>query len=193
MAGELLTLEELQRHLGDQVAEDGELLDRIRLQAISEFVRDCHREHRPFQDAESGRVEVRDGTGTREVWVDYPVGALTALTLGRTATPDETLDVSDPEVISWKEGDRRIVRVDGGVFGCKGSPNYVRVTYDAQADLPVDAANAVKRRAAAYWRESGTGEATAERRLGGLEDLPLPSDPDGGWDEAVTAHQEIPV
>ena len=184
---ELLTLGELTDFL--KIEGDQGTLDEIRLQLLEQFERETNRVGRPFQGDEAGRVEVLDGNGCRTLYLDYPILVLTSITLGRVAPFDETLDVSDPDVVSYRVGGRRIVRTDGGVFGCAGSPGYVTVTYDAGEDLPIDAALAVKRKAAAIWRESNRPQATAERALDDTEGLPAADDVNVDWDLAVSAHR----
>lgn len=185
----LLALDELQAFLGGETSEDSDLLERILAQVELQFLRATNRLGRPFQDAQSARVEVQDGTGSGFLFTDYPIAALTVpITLGYASPWDESLDPSDASVLQFLEGGRRVARVDGGIFGALDRPGYVRITYDAAADKPEDVKLLFKRFAGAIYHESNTDEASSERRLGGNEDLPLPLDLTQAWDEAVRAH-----
>jgi hypothetical protein len=176
----------------ESVGDNG-LLEALIAQVEAAFLRAVNRADRPFQPAESGRLEVLDGTGGPALFLAYPIQAVTAITLGYESPWDETLDPADPAVVVWAPGRRRLVRVDGGVFGCAGRPLYARVTYDAQADEPEDVKLAIVRVVDALWRESGSGEATSERDLPDAAELPLVADQDPFWRAAVDAHLEVTV
>lgn len=146
MASALLSVADLKIALNDTATSvDGDkryerLIDDV--QAI--FEAEVGRSRRPFAGAQTGRIEVHDGNGDVELLLDYPVGALTSVLVGAdTAEPDETLDISDKQVLRYGVGQHRLMRVDGGVFGCDGDPRVVHVTYDAAADLPQKAKAAV--------------------------------------------------
>lgn len=127
------------------------------------FTRACLRADRPFQPQEANRVEVKDGTGTRLLYLDYPIVALTHIKIGPdSSAPDETLDVTDKDVVRWKVGSKRLMRIDG-VFGCKGDPLVIEVKYDAGEDLPPAAAAAVKAAAALLYRRGASDGSTSEQ------------------------------
>jgi hypothetical protein len=187
----LLSLEELQQFLGPDVDPDGELLERLLAEVEGRFLSDCNRAERPFQAAQTARTEIRDGTGSNLLFLDYPVAALsTVITLGYASPWDESLTPSDASVIQYAVGSRRIARVDGGMFGALDRPGYVRVTYDAQADQPAPVKALLMRVIAAIYRESDTASASSDRRLVGNETLPLPADLAQDWAEMVRAYWE---
>jgi hypothetical protein len=163
----LVTVTQMQAYLGDPTA-DATLLAALLEGVEARLVADCRRESRPFAEAESGRVERHDGTGTATLWLDYRIEDLTSVLIGyNPADPDETLDVADPNVLLWQaESTRfgaRLRRTDGGVFGCLGQPGIVQVTYDTLDDLPADAALAVKDEVARAYAHAGSEGLTAER------------------------------
>lgn len=150
----------------------------------------CRRDLRPFQAAVTGRVETKDGNGSASLWLDYAPTALTSVLLGyNPASPIETLAVADPAVLVWKAGQRRLSRVDGGVFGSVGAPNWVQVTYNAAADLPTDAALAVLRVTAAIWRQRGAEDVKSERVGGYAADLEKAAEGDPIWQAALAKYR----
>jgi len=191
---ELLQLEEVQAYVGVEDDSDDALLLKLIDQALAAFYGAIGRTERPYNASEQlARQEIRDGTGSRQIWLDYPVKALTQLvTLGRDpAAWDQTLDPADVRVLNYKVGSRRLVRVDGGIFGCLDSPNYVRVTYDAQPDpVPEDVKLAFFRYIGALYRESGRAEASSERVLDDAAPLPFVADRDPTWQAAVANYLE---
>lgn len=190
---DLVSAPEMLAFLGNPQGADSTLLGSILDGVEEQFEAACNRRERPFQAAPSvARLEVRDGTGTPSLFLDYPITSLTSITLGRSvATPDETLAVANVDVLVHETGTRRIIRTDGGTFGCLGSPRYVRVTYMPAADLPYLAALAVKRATAAVWRQLGSEDSKSER-LGTFsrELLEVFGDGDSVWRAAVRAHWE---
>ena len=160
-------------------------------QAEAAFNAACGREEQPFADVLTGRVERLDGTGSRTLYVDYPIDTLTSITLGYdTGTPDETLVVADPTKVGFQAGKRRITRNDGGVFGCAGQPGYVVVTYTSKADLPADAKQAVLRRVALIYGQIGSEDARSEA-IGGVRTELADADQDAVWREAVQRHRRL--
>ena len=124
---------------------------------------DCNRSDRPFAAAMAGRNETQDGTGSRSIYVDYPIAALTSIVLGHDVNdPVETLDVADPAIVQWRVGSRRIRRLDAA-FGKLRQPGYVHIVYDSLSDVPADAPLAIKRRVAAIWQDRGSEGASSER------------------------------
>ena len=193
MAAVLVTLEDLQAYLG--IDTDAELLQALLDEVEALLVAACDRQDRPFAAAaEAARTEIHDGTGTATLWLDYPASAadtVTSLVIGRDAEdPDETVDVSD---IFVRAGSRQLRRTDGGRFGCVDDPGVVHVTYTAAADLPADAALAVKRVVAAiYWQRGSEG--TSTERVGGYSaELSAVAASDPVWRAAVDRHREVTV
>lgn len=153
----------------------------------------CARKDRPFQAASAGRIEYAEGSGAATLWLDYPVAALTSVALGPDHTaPSETLVVNDQTKLVWSVGSPRLVRVDGGLFGAVDQPRFVKVTYDAGADLPSDATLAVLRVTAAIWRQRGAEDVTSERVGGYSADLAPAADSDPVW-QAVVAQYRVPL
>jgi hypothetical protein len=156
---DLATLAEFEEFLGGTVAAEATLRQAILDGVEAAFERECGRTAIPFVAAQSARAEVRDGSGSEAIWLDYPITTLTSITLGYDHTdPDETLTVAD---LLYASGTRRIVRQDGW-FGPFEAPRYVKVTYDAAADLPADAKLAVLREAARRYRARGSEEVKSE-------------------------------
>ena len=190
---ELVSVPEMLAFLGNPQGADSTLLESILDGVEDQFEAACNRRERPFQGApDAARLEVRDGTGTPSLFLDYPITTLTSVTLGRNvADLDETLDITDVDVLVYEVGSRRIIRTDGGTFGCLGSPRYVRVTYLPAADLPDLVALAVKRATAAIYRQLGAEDSTSERlSTFSRELLEVFGDGDSVWRAAVHAHWE---
>ena len=162
---DLVTLAEVKDWLRVKTeTENVELQDLI--DSLEEtFEEEVDRRLIPFQAAQTARVEVRDGTGSRELWLDYPIATVTTIELGRdSANRDDTLDPTDVDEVIWVAGERRITRTDGGKWGKYRNPKYVNVTYNAQADLPPAAKRAVISQVAARWRQRGV-EGVAVKKL----------------------------
>lgn len=153
---------------------------------------ECDREALPFQTTQSGRIEWRDGTGTIRLFMHYPIAVLTSITLGRdSSSPDETLDVTDVDVVSFDVGETRITRVDGGRFGAHRSPRQILVTYDAAAFLPEKAKDAVMDVASGRVRQFGSEGFKSFKLLdsgGSLRKLMSESD---AWQTAVARYRRI--
>lgn len=162
------------------------LLDRVEGSLEAE----CDREDLPFQAAQTARAEWRDGTGTIRLFTHYPIAVLTSITLGRdSANPDETLTVTDVDVVSFSVGDTRITRTDGGKFGAHRSPRQVLVTYDAAAFLPQAARDAVMDVTAGRIRQFGAEGFKSFKLLdsgGSLRNLMSESD---AWRTAVERYR----
>ena len=189
---ELVALADLQTFLGITAGTDDALLTSMTAQVKALLEADCGRSEAPFQDAQTNRVEVKDGTGQPGIWLDYPLATVSEVLLGQNFTaPDETLAVADPTVLLVTAGQRRLVRRDGGTFGEAGEAGIVRVTYTTQADLPKVASLAVMRGVAAIYRQRGSEDAKTER-VGGYEtELAELLRSDGVWQEAVRTLQWV--
>jgi hypothetical protein len=154
VAADLVTLAEFDAWLGGAVTAEDSMRTALLEQVEALLERACGRESVPFVAAQTARVEVRDGTGSRELWLDYPIADVTTIAFSDDAAT--TLDPDDADVVRWKVGSRRLTRVDGGVFGCFSSPLLVTVTYNAAADLPADAKVAVLRMATQLYNHKGS-------------------------------------
>jgi hypothetical protein len=168
--------------------------------AITELLEDvegsleaeCDREALPFQAAEAGRAEWRDGTGTVRLFTHYPIAVLTSITLGRdSSSPDETLDVADVDVVSFSVGETRITRTDGGKFGAFRSPRKILVTYDAATFLPKLAVLAVKRVVGGYVRQFGAEGFKSFKLLDSGGSLQKLMDETPEWKRAVDRYRRI--
>lgn len=192
----LVSVERLADWLGEQFPEplrqSGGLLEGLLMDLEAMLLADCGRQTRPFQAAQTGRVELRDGTGSATLWLDYPVAALTSLTLGEDhGAPVEAVTVDDPTILLVQVGSRRLVRRDGGRFGGKGQPGVVRVVYDAQADQPRLAALAILEVAAQFYRRRGSEETTSYREGGFSAELAPAKATSPAWQTAVSALREV--
>jgi hypothetical protein len=159
---DLLSVANAKTFLGLTVTTYDTLLTQLVDELEGLFESDCGRKDLPFAAA-AEQEEVRDGTGTCELFVDYPIEELTSIKLGLDPDdPDEELDVSDPTVLVYGAGKRRITRTDGGIFGYAQQPRYVHLVYDAQDDLPPSATLAIKRGIAMVFRQRGSEDALRE-------------------------------
>lgn len=150
---DLATLVEFKEFLGVSGSGEDSLLTTILDAAEATFERECGRGSTPFVAAQTGRIEYRDGTGTCQLFLDYSISVLTSITLGFDhAAPVETLTVAN---LVYGADSRRITRTDGW-FGRFGAARYVKVTYDAAADLPADAKLAVLVGAASVYQHRGS-------------------------------------
>lgn len=194
---ELLTVDEITEELGITAPTNAQknTLGQLLEAAIADFEGETNRERLPFQDKEAGRVETLDGTGRRRLWLQYPIGAVTTIKLGRDqANPVDTLDPADVDVVVFALGSRKIERTDGGTFGPRGSPRYVHVTYDAAADLPADVRRAIKVRVLSDWQRKGLEGIRRVSELGASVEYVQPSSGAAGaapptpWAAAVARH-----
>lgn len=160
----LVTLTELKTYLGDAPASaDDTLLQALLDHVQALFETETGRQVVGYIAAGSGRTEVHDGTGSRELYLDYPIVTLTSVKLGYDpASPDETLTISDKNVLVYGTGARRITRTDGGQFGRAGQPRYVQIVYDHAGDLPESAKLAIKSVASSAYRRRGSEELQSE-------------------------------
>jgi hypothetical protein len=187
-----VSLAELKTYLGDAPASDDALLTQLIDDVEALFASETGRLLESFTDA-SDLVEVLDGTGSPDLYLDYPVAedGLISVTLGYSATsPDETLDITDPTVLVYGAGSRRLTRVDGGVFGRSGHRRCVIVTYSSVADLPDSAKLAIKSVAAMAYRRRGS-EAEKSETIGNFYSHTMVSSAatdDPFWRAAVTAN-----
>ena len=183
---DLLTLAELKDWM--RVTTDTENVElQDGLDSLEETLEEeCDRTRIPFQAAQTGRVEVRDGTGSRELYLDYPISTVTTIELGRdSASRDDTLDPTDVNEVIWIAGERRIVRTDGGKWGKYRSPLYVNVTYNAEADLPRMAKLAIVRVMAALWRQRGSEGVKLKKLLDSSATMLKLMDDQPEWTRAV--------
>lgn len=169
------------------------LLDQLEARLLIE----TNRVDVPFAfSEEADRVEYHDGTGGNKLWLDYPISDIsTDVLLGLDPDdPDDELDPTDKTELRWQAGQRCLQRVDGGKFGERGKPLYVKVTYDAQPDrtLELDAARlGIMRQAAQIWRQRGSEDLTS----GGLGELrfQLEREPEPAWTAAVATCRRMSV
>lgn len=161
----------------------------------AQFLTAAGRGDLPFIAATTARVEIHDGTGTERLYLDYQIASATGVTsilIGQDpATPTETLDPTDIDVISYSADSRQILRTDGGRFARAGRARVVQVTYDHAADLPDDARLAILRVAAQVYEQRGREDAKTEK-LGDLSSAMahlITDDPI--WSQAVARHSRL--
>lgn len=193
----LVTLAQFKEHLGPSATTAGDPLLQALLDHVEAvFESECGRDAGAFRDAADDRTEVLDGTGSAEIFLEYPIDALTSVKLGYdSSAPDETLDVDDKTVLVFGVGSRRVTRTDGGVFGRVGQPRCIEVVYDHGADLPANAALAIKSVAAIAYRRRGSEEASSET-LGAVVDRDLIAalaTEDPFWQMAVNANRRLAI
>lgn len=191
--GLLLGLTEAQTEL----AED--LLTLLLDGAESLFEAETGRSAIPFQAAQTGRVEIRDGSRSRKLWLDYPVATLSAVVIGvDVGAPDTTLTVADARSVVWRVGKREIVRTDGGCWQ-SGCPSFVKATYTTQADLPEDAKAAVLGLCATMYGQIGAKTAGIKSETLDnysatyvtQQDFVTAARQDPAWAIAVAAHRRL--
>jgi hypothetical protein len=135
---DIVTLDELKLYLGDAPASaDDELLQALLDNVEAMYERDTLHELGFYTAAATGRTEIKEGTGSKSLWLDYPVDVLTSVTLGYDSS--EVLNLADRTVIYYSTGSRKLTRTDGGWFGDVGQAGYVEVVYDHLGNLPEDA------------------------------------------------------
>jgi hypothetical protein len=191
---DLVTLADFKTFLQDPPTGQDPLLQLV-LDAAEELLEaECGRQERPFQAEQSDRVEIHDGTGSSVLFLHYPIDDISSIKIGADpADPDEDLDPADVAIVSWRAGRTRLTRVDDGVWGCRGTPNVVHVTYDTQDDLPLRAALAIQRVAAATVRRLGSEELRAERTATFSRDFITDQNDDPIWQQAVRGLREVRV
>lgn len=140
-----------------------------------------------YTAAATGREEIKDGTGSRSLWLDYPVDVLTSVTLGWDSS--EVLDLTDRAVIHYAEGSRVLRRTDGGWFGTVGQAGYVAVVYNHQGNLPADAKLPIMEVAAGMYRNRGS-EGMKSETVGSFysytrEDAQTVAETNANWQLAV--------
>lgn len=192
---DLVTLDELKLYLGDAPASSDDVLLQALLDDIEAFFESATlRAPGYYTAAATGRTEVHDGTGSKRLYLDYPIDVLTSVKLGHdSAAPLETLNVADKSVIVWGQGSRVISRVARwGRFGCVGDPRYVEVVYDHLGNLPEDAKLAIKSVASSVYRNRGS-EGMKSETVGSFysytrEDITAATASDPFWAAAVAAN-----
>jgi hypothetical protein len=188
---DLATLAEFEAFLGGTVAAEEALRQSLLDMAEAMFERECGRSHIPFVAAQSARAEYLDGVESDALWLDYGITTLTSITLGFDhASPTETLTVAN---LVYAVGERRVFRKDG-YFGGFGWPRYIKVTYNAAADLPADAKLAVLTGAASLYQRRGSEGVKSEtmgpysvtywQDTAGVAMPPI-------WQAAVMAHARV--
>ncbi len=183
----LVTVAEQQTFLNVGSTIDTDLLTALIEEVQALFEAACNRAERPFA-ATATRTEVKAGTGSRSLFLDYPITSITSVKLGYDpATPDETLDATDRAVLVFGAGSEQLVRVDGGTFGELDQPRYVQVVYVTADHFPAAARMAVLRGVAVVYRQRGSEDARAERIGGYSADLAKLLEDQPEWQAGVAA------
>ncbi len=189
---DLVSLTDLKTFLEISVSTDDALLTDLLEHAEGLFEASTGRKSVPFTAAATARSEVKDGTGSTMLYLDYAIADVTSISLGFDSSDFvETLDPDDADVVVWGVGSRIIQRVDGGRFGSAGSPRYVTVVYNHQADLPQEAQIAIKRLVSQVYRQRGSEDATREEIGNYTRTLSKLMDTDPIWEAAVTANRRM--
>jgi hypothetical protein len=190
----LVGIEEFREFLGIEGTQDDAVLVPILEGVETWFNKECGRARVPFAPAQVGRVEHVRGTGSHTVFLDYPIASVASVTLGFDAgSPVTTLYPLTPAVVVYSVGQAYLTRIDGGWFGGFSWPSYVHVTYDTAADLPLDAALAVMRVAAAVFRQRGSEDETTSTIGGQQVSLTRAAQDDPVWQLAVANHLRAPL
>jgi hypothetical protein len=192
-----VTLAELKEYIGDAPdSADDSLLTELLENVKALFESETGRAVGAYKDAGTARTEVKDGTGTADLYLDYPVSALTSVILGFDPTkPDETLVVSDKTVINFATDSRRISRTDGGTFGRTGQSRIVQVVYNFGADLPDSAKLGIKSVCAIAYRRRGSEEVKSES-VGAFYSRTLVEDIaqfDPFWQAAIAVNRRLVI
>ena len=189
---DLVSLTDAKTFLEISVSTDDALLTDLLEHLEGLFEANTGRKSVPFTAAATARSEVKDGTGSRMLYLDYTIADVTSISLGFDSSDFvETLDPDDPDVVVWGVGSRIIERVDGGRFGAAGAPRYVTVVYNHQADLPQEAQIAIKRLLSQVYRQRGSEDATREEIGNYTRTLSKLVDTDPIWESAVTANRRM--
>lgn len=195
---DLVSLAELKTYLGDAPASSDDALLTALLNDVEALFESATLRPPGFYKAGDDITEVKDGTGTARIYLDYPIAedGLTSIKLGyNSASPDETLNVGSRAVVVYGEGSRVISRVDGGKFGRLGQSRYVEVTYEHADNLPADAKLAIKSVCAAAYRRRGSEEARSET-AGSFYSRTMLDDVASGdpfWKVAVAANTPVVI
>lgn len=199
MTAVLVTASAAKVHMRVTATADDTLIQGLVDAVEDSFLEDCGRKERPFATAATGRAEVKFGTGTPLLTVDYPIASATGITVLKigydVSDPAETLTATDIDEITVATGSRRIWRTDGGTFGKKDEPRMVHVTYNHNADTDVAgapiAALAIKRGVAVVYRQIASEDAKSETLPNGYQrSLAQFKLDDPIWDLAVNANRE---
>lgn len=113
-----------------------------------------------FGPASTAVVETHDGTGDRTLWLKRPIAALTSITFKYDALLQDDYEVDVVNDITCRVGSRRLVARSFN-FPC-GRDN-VEVTYNAQANQPKIALQAVRDVTAVVFRRIGSEDARSEQ------------------------------
>lgn len=191
MTAVLVSLSDAKAHCRVTATADDALFQTLIDPTESLFLSQAGRADRPFATAATGRVEVKDGTGTPMLMLDYPIASITSIKLGVDSTdPDETLDATDVDVVVFATGKRAIRRSDGGLFRTRGEARVIHVTYSHDADLPDSPKLAIKRAVAAVYRQIGSEDAKSETMPDGYSrQVAAVTEDDPLWGLALKAYE----
>lgn len=154
---DIVTLDELKLYLGDAPASDDDaLLQALLDQVEAMYERDTLHPAGFYQAADTGVTTVLNGTGSSYLYLPYAIDDITSIALGYdSAAPTETLDVATAGAVSFGQGERLVVRTDGGWFGTLSQRRYVHVVYDHLGNLPEDAQLPIMEVVASLYRNRG--------------------------------------
>lgn len=194
---DLASVGDLALLLGLAEGTDEDLLTVLLDGAVALFESQTGRTLTPFASGVTGRVEILDARPATRIWLDYPIQDVTAIALGvDVANPDETLNPDDPKKVSWRVGQRVLMRTDGRLWTTAwGSfdrwPSFIQVTYDTQDDLPADAKLAVLQLASAMYRRGGAEGIRSETLDNYSVTFAQAAAEDPAWQLAVNHHRRL--
>jgi hypothetical protein len=187
---DLVNVADLKTFLEITGSDDDALLGDLLDHAEGLFESETGRKDAPFTAADTARSEVKDGTGSAELYLDYPISDVTSISIGFDSSDfEDTLDPDDPDIVVWGAGSRKIERVDGGIFGRLGKPRYLTIVYDFQADLPEEAQLAIKRVVGQIYWQRGSEDADREQIGSYMRKLSNLVDTDPLWRRAVEGNR----
>jgi hypothetical protein len=111
-----------------------------------------------FGVAEYDREEIHDGTGTNTIYARRPIGDITDITLTYGET-DSLTTLSITNTAKFRVGKRRIKTL---YYIFPEGPDNIILTYDALANQPALAVQAVKEVCATLYRRIGSEDARSE-------------------------------
>lgn len=154
----LVSLEDFKAYLQYEPADQDPTLQAI-LNAVEDHL--ASKTGETFGAADTVTQEAHSGDGTRNLYVRRPMSSVTTIEVSATsdaADPDDTIATDDVRIDP--ENDRHLVRVQNGGFPL-GLLN-IFVTYEALANLPTVAIEAVKEGAALVHRIRGSEHVRSE-------------------------------
>jgi hypothetical protein len=148
-----------------------------------------------YTSGDTDRTEYKDGTGSRFLYLDYPIEELTSITLGYSST--ELLDHTTRANVVYQVGSRKVTRTDGGWFGSVDQAAYIVIVYDHLGNLPEDARLPIMEVVASMYR-SRSLEGMKSETLGSfysytLGDVKTAADTNDNWRISVENNRPVVI